>query len=110
MISNVTRVDQLQMKIISSLRDHCTYNSQAQKKTNYFSKLLSTLTELRTLSVEGMTRMIRLNEVVSMTEELTSQVFTPSSCEMMQSRQHHQSEGVPTTSAEASSLQEQEFC
>jgi hypothetical protein len=29
---------------------------------------------------------------------------------MMQSRQHHQSEGVPTTSAEASSLQEQEFC
>lgn len=41
------------MKIISSLRDHVTYNSEAQKKAHYLSRLLGKLPELRSLSVQG---------------------------------------------------------
>ncbi|XP_076285480.1 hormone receptor-like in 38 isoform X3 [Lasioglossum baleicum] len=48
------RMEQLQMKIISSLRDHVTYNSEAQKKAHYLSRLLGKLPELRSLSVQGL--------------------------------------------------------
>lgn len=65
-------MEQLQMKIIGSLRDHCTYNSEAQKKSNYFSKILSILPELRTLSNEGIDRIQQLNRVISMPESLRS--------------------------------------
>ena len=54
------RVEQLQMKIISSLRDHVTYNAEAQRKTHYFSRLLSKLPELRSLSVQGLQRIFYL--------------------------------------------------
>lgn len=63
---NPSRVDQLQMKIINSLRDHCTYNFEAQKKANYFSKILSILPELRTVSMAAAQRINRLNQVVTM--------------------------------------------
>lgn len=47
-------MEELQMKIIDCLRDHCTYNSQAQRKPHYFSRILSKIAELRTLSREGL--------------------------------------------------------
>ncbi|KAB0798291.1 hypothetical protein PPYR_09284 [Photinus pyralis] len=54
------RVEQLQMKIISSLRDHVTYNAEAQRKAHYFSRLLGKLPELRSLSVQGLQRIFYL--------------------------------------------------
>ncbi|XP_075212010.1 hormone receptor-like in 38 isoform X2 [Lycorma delicatula] len=54
------KVEQLQMKIISSLRDHVTYNAEAQRKTHYFSRLLGKLPELRSLSVQGLQRIFYL--------------------------------------------------
>lgn len=64
------KVEQLQMKIISSLRDHVTYNSEAQKKSHYFSKILSKLPELRTLSIHGLQRIfyLKLEESVKIPE------------------------------------------
>ncbi|XP_044751950.1 probable nuclear hormone receptor HR38 isoform X2 [Coccinella septempunctata] len=54
------RIEHLQMKIISSLRDHVTYNAEAQRKTHYFSRLLGKLPELRSLSVQGLQRIFYL--------------------------------------------------
>ncbi|KAL1124808.1 hypothetical protein AAG570_001429, partial [Ranatra chinensis] len=54
------KVEQLQMKIIGSLRDHITYNAEAQKKSHYFSRLLGKLPELRSLSVQGLQRIFYL--------------------------------------------------
>lgn len=54
------KVELLQMKIIGSLRDHVTYNSDAQKKPHYFSRLLGKLPELRSLSVQGLQRIFYL--------------------------------------------------
>ncbi|KAG5883197.1 hypothetical protein JTB14_033098 [Gonioctena quinquepunctata] len=54
------RVEQLQMKIISSLRDHVTYNAEAQRKSHYFSRLLGKLPELRSLSLQGLQRIFYL--------------------------------------------------
>jgi nuclear receptor subfamily 4 group A protein 2 len=48
------------MKIISSLRDHVTYNPEAQRKPHYFSRLLSKLPELRSLSIQGLQRIFYL--------------------------------------------------
>ncbi|XP_073987635.1 probable nuclear hormone receptor HR38 isoform X3 [Rhodnius prolixus] len=54
------KVEQLQMKIIGSLRDHMTYNAEAQRKSHYFSRLLGKLPELRSLSVQGLQRIFYL--------------------------------------------------
>jgi nuclear receptor subfamily 4 group A protein 2 len=54
------KVEQLQLKVINSLRDHVTYNSEAQRKPHYFSRLLGKLPELRTLSVQGLQRIFYL--------------------------------------------------
>ncbi|EFN81833.1 Probable nuclear hormone receptor HR38 [Harpegnathos saltator] len=54
------RMEQLQMKIISSLRDHVTYNAEAQRKSQYLSYLLGKLPELRSLSVQGLQRIFYL--------------------------------------------------
>lgn len=51
------KMEDLQLKIIDCLRDHCTYNSEAQKKTNFFSIILGKIAELRTLSREGLQRL-----------------------------------------------------
>jgi len=48
------------MKIIDALRDHCTYNAEAQKKPYFFSRILGTIPELRTLSREGLQRLFYL--------------------------------------------------
>ncbi|XP_055386648.1 probable nuclear hormone receptor HR38 [Condylostylus longicornis] len=54
------KVEQLQMRIINSLRDHITYNTDAQKKPQYFSRLLGKLPELRSLSLQGLQRIFYL--------------------------------------------------
>ncbi|CAG0881537.1 unnamed protein product [Cyprideis torosa] len=54
------RIEQLQDKVISALRDHVTYNAEAQQKPHYFEKVLGKLTELRTLSVQGLQRIFYL--------------------------------------------------
>lgn len=57
-VKDQKKMEDLQMKIIDCLRDHCTYNSEAQKKPHLFSYILSTEAELRTLSREGLQRML----------------------------------------------------
>ena len=54
------RMEDLQMKIIDTLRDHCTYNSQAQKIHQYFSHILAKIPDLRTLSKQGIERLYQL--------------------------------------------------
>lgn len=54
------KVEQLQVKIINSLRDHVTYNADAQRKPHYLSRLLGKLPELRSLSVQGLQRIFYL--------------------------------------------------
>lgn len=54
------KVEHLQMKVIDSLRDHVTYNSEAQKKPNYLSRILTQLPELRTISMQGLQRIFYL--------------------------------------------------
>lgn len=54
------RVEQLQMRVIGSLRDHVTYNAEASRKAHYFSRLLGKLPELRSLSVQGLQRIFYL--------------------------------------------------
>ena len=49
----MNKIDQLETKIINSLKDHTVYNSEAQKKPNYFSRILSKLSELRTIGELG---------------------------------------------------------
>ena len=51
------KMEDLQMKIIDCLRDHCTYNSDAQKKPHFFSRILGKIAELRSLSREGLQRL-----------------------------------------------------
>ncbi|XP_045177718.2 probable nuclear hormone receptor HR38 isoform X2 [Mercenaria mercenaria] len=57
-LKDVKKMEELQMKIIDCLRDHCTYNSEAQRKPNFFSLILGKIAELRTLSREGLERLI----------------------------------------------------
>ncbi|KAJ6646680.1 putative nuclear hormone receptor HR38, partial [Pseudolycoriella hygida] len=54
------KVEHLQAKIINSLRDHVTYNADAQRKPHYLSRLLGKLPELRSLSVQGLQRIFYL--------------------------------------------------
>ena len=57
-LKDVKKMEELQMKIIDCLRDHCTYNSEAQRKPNFFSLILGKIADLRTLSREGLERLI----------------------------------------------------
>ena len=55
------KVERLQSRIISSLKDHVTYNPDAQKKgQQYFSRILDRLPTLRSLSVQGLQRIFYL--------------------------------------------------
>ncbi|XP_074597845.1 hormone receptor-like in 38 isoform X2 [Brevipalpus obovatus] len=53
-LKDSAKVEQLQSKIIESLRDHATYNSQAQKNPHYFFQVLSRLPDLRSVSISGL--------------------------------------------------------
>ncbi|XP_052814945.1 nuclear receptor subfamily 4 group A member 2-like isoform X2 [Mya arenaria] len=57
-LKDVKKMEELQMKIIDCLRDHCTYNADAQRKPNFFSLILGKIAELRSLSREGQERLI----------------------------------------------------
>ena len=59
-LSDPKAVENLQNKIINSLRDHVTYNSDAQRKPHYFSRILDKLPQLRSLSVQGLQRIFYL--------------------------------------------------
>ena len=63
-VKDVKKLEDVQMKVVEALRDHCTYNSEAQKKPHFFSRILGRIPELRTLSREGRQRLyyLRLNE------------------------------------------------
>ncbi|XP_054168081.1 probable nuclear hormone receptor HR38 [Oppia nitens] len=77
-LKDAYKVEQLQMKIINSLKDHVTYNSEAQKKPHYFSRILAKLPDLRTLSVNGLQRIfcLKLEDVVSTPAAIES-MFSP---------------------------------
>uniref|UniRef100_A0A336LIZ7 CSON007164 protein n=1 Tax=Culicoides sonorensis TaxID=179676 RepID=A0A336LIZ7_CULSO len=66
-IQELKKVELLQQKIVSSLRDHITKNDNVQNKSYYLSKLLGKLSELRTLSVQGLQRIfyLKLEDLVS---------------------------------------------
>jgi len=46
-LKDVKKMEELQMKVIDCLRDHCTYNAEAQRKPNFFSLILGKIAELR---------------------------------------------------------------
>ena len=54
------KVESLQTKIINSLRDHVTYNPDAQKKPHYLSRILDKLQVLRSLSQQALQRIFYL--------------------------------------------------
>nr|XP_018912910.1 PREDICTED: LOW QUALITY PROTEIN: nuclear receptor subfamily 4 group A member 1 [Bemisia tabaci] len=54
------KVEQLQSRISSALQDHVIYNADANRKPQYFSRLLGKLPELRSLSVQGLQRIFYL--------------------------------------------------
>lgn len=60
------KMEDLQLKILDTLRDHCTYNSEAQRKPHFFSTILGKIAELRSLSREGLQRLfyLKLEDVV----------------------------------------------
>ena len=53
-------MESLQTKIINSLRDHVTYNPEAQKKPQYFTRILDKLQVLRSLSQQALQRIFYL--------------------------------------------------
>ena len=60
-LSEPKKVENLQNKVISSLRDHVTYNPDAQRKgSQYFSRILDRLPVLRTLSSDGCQKLFYL--------------------------------------------------
>ena len=59
------RLEDLQFKIIDALRDHCTYNHEAQQKPHFFSRILGKLPELRSLCREGLLRLKHLKDNVA---------------------------------------------
>ncbi|XP_071488807.1 nuclear receptor subfamily 4 group A member 2-like [Diadema antillarum] len=54
------KVSQLQNRIISCLNDHVTYNTSAQTRANFLSRMLMQLPELRVLSKKGRQRLCAL--------------------------------------------------
>ena len=54
------QVEALQTKIINSLRDHVTYNPEAQRKPQYFTRILDKLQVLRSLSQQALQRIFYL--------------------------------------------------
>ena len=67
------------MKMIAALKDHVTYNAEAQKKLNYFSRILGKIPDLRTVSQEGLQRLLclRLEDVVQ-TPQILKTLFAAS--------------------------------
>ena len=62
-LKDAKKTEDLQMKVIDSLRDHCTYNTEAMKKPQFFSRILGKIPELRSLSREGLKRLEELKKL-----------------------------------------------
>lgn len=98
-VRDSNQIEQIENKIINSLRDHTIYNNEAQKKSNYFSKILTKLSELRTIGEHGY-RIIRkkVQELLIVLPpngrdkmlELERKI-TPINSHLPQSESHHQS-------------------
>ena len=71
-------MEELQMKIIDALKDHCTYNCDAQKKPQFFSRILGKIPELRTLSQEGLQRLLYFKLEDNNPPEVLSNIFLAS--------------------------------
>lgn len=52
-IEDLARIENIETRISTALRDHITFTSEAHIKSNYFSKILSNLPELRTIGEQG---------------------------------------------------------
>lgn len=65
-LSDPKKVESLQNKVISSLKDHVTYNPEAQKKQQYFTRILDRLQALKSIGVLGLQRVfyVKLEELV----------------------------------------------
>jgi len=57
------KVEELQTKIVGALRDHCTYNVDAQKKRHLFARILGKIPYLRTLSHDVRQYLVRLKRL-----------------------------------------------
>lgn len=79
-MKDVKKLEDMQMKIVDALRDHCTYNSEAQRKPHFFSRILGTIPELRSLSREGRQRLyyLRLDEQANPPPPLLETIFLSS--------------------------------
>ncbi|KAF7489824.1 putative nuclear hormone receptor HR38 [Sarcoptes scabiei] len=73
-VSDPDPIEQIENKLINSLRDHTVYNTDAQKKPNYFSKILTKISELRTIGDYGqriiLKKINRLRELNQSSSEL----------------------------------------
>lgn len=54
------RVEDIQLKIIESLRDYVIFNAKRPRGSYHFSRLLGILPELRSLSIQGLQRIFYL--------------------------------------------------
>jgi len=54
------KVELLQTRLLNCLRDHATYNPEAQRKPQYLSRVLDKLPQLRALSVQALQRIFYL--------------------------------------------------
>ena len=54
-VQNAKRIDEIQTRVIDTLRDHCTYNAATQRLM--FARVLGLLPQLRTLSRLGVDRL-----------------------------------------------------
>ncbi|XP_077997572.1 uncharacterized protein LOC144450746 isoform X2 [Glandiceps talaboti] len=77
-LKDTKKVADIQSKVISSLRDHITYNPVAHNRHNYLSKLLLKIPDLRTLSKQGLQRLyyLKLENVVA-APPLVEKMFEP---------------------------------
>ncbi|OQR77736.1 putative nuclear hormone receptor HR38-like [Tropilaelaps mercedesae] len=74
-----SKVEQLQMNVISSLREHLTYNAPAHHDPHSFSRLLAKLPDLRSISDQGLQRIFYLkHEELVPTPPLIESLFVTS--------------------------------
>lgn len=60
-LCDTKRLDALQNKVINALKDHVTYNPEAQRKgQGYFTKILERLPAVKSLNVQGLQRLFYL--------------------------------------------------
>ena len=72
------KVSQLQNRIIGCLNDHVTFNTSAPNRSNFLSRILLQLPELRVLSQKGLQRLYSLKvEGAVQAPQLVEKMFQP---------------------------------